>query len=100
MARLIQAIQIAYEKISFQKKVKSDWMENILKKIDTANDSIKIITKSNEKPLSKGEELSRARKIMRGLGLIVDRKDDRVKRLVYYPKEPQFMKGSSIYTKR
>ena len=76
MARMIQAIQIAYEKISNKEKVKSNWRENILKKIETLNKNLIIITKAKKSTLEKGEELSTGRKIMRELGLILSLKED------------------------
>jgi len=76
IAHMIQATQLAYEKIKFQAKVKSNWTESILKKIQTANSSSDVLIKARDSRFLPGEELKKGRKIMRELGLVLERKDD------------------------
>ncbi len=76
LARLLQATQLAYQSIKTKAKAQSTWNESILKKIDAANTSAEVLKKARDDTLKPGKELSNGRKIMRELGLILERKDD------------------------
>ncbi|KAL4704606.1 hypothetical protein ACJJTC_002040 [Scirpophaga incertulas] len=76
LAHMFQAAQLAYEAIKSKPREKAKWTETILNKIDRINSSIEIITKARDSKQMPKEELSKGRRIMRELGLILDRRDD------------------------
>ena len=78
VAHMLQATQLAYQALTSKPRAKSDWKESILKKIEKANSSREILTKARDAPLLVGLELAQARKVMRELGLIPERRDDLV----------------------
>ena len=76
VAHMLQATQLAYESITFRPREKSKWSESILKKIESATSSAAILIKARDSKLQPGEEVSKGRKVMRELNLVLDRKDD------------------------
>ena len=76
IAHMIQATQLAYQSLTSKPRTKSNWKENILKKIENARSSEEILIKARDKGLKLGAEMSKGRKIMRDLGLVLERKDD------------------------
>ena len=79
MAHMLQATQLAYQSIKSKPRTKSNWKENILKKIEDANSSPQskeILIKARSSGLKFGAELSKGRKIMREFNLVLERKDD------------------------
>ena len=76
IARMLQAAQLAYQAISAKPMVKSTWKENIQQKVSLAEESIRLLRMSAEQRTA--ESLRKSRKIMRELGLALDRRDDLV----------------------
>ena len=76
IAHMFQAAQLAYQAVNFKQREKSNWKENIMNKVHSASNSLEILIKARDSSLLPGEELSKGRKIMRQLGLILERKDD------------------------
>ena len=70
IAHIYQATQLAYESIKSKAKVKSQWRENIMKKVQSVNISKEILVKARDSSLLPGEELKKGRNIMREFGLV------------------------------
>ena len=76
IAHMIQAVQLAYASLTFKAHTKSTWKENIINKIENAikyRDTLCNARDCRELPK---EEVKKGRKIMRELGLTLERKDD------------------------
>ena len=74
LAKILQASQLTYQAICTKSTIKSTWKENIQHKINLANQSIKLLKIPKEQRTE--QDLSKCRKVMRELGLVLDRKDD------------------------
>jgi uncharacterized protein YeeX (DUF496 family) len=73
VARIMQTAQECYQRATEKEKKKSEWRENIEKKIRDLTTTIELLWKKGEgKELSK-EEVKEARRIMREKGLIMDK---------------------------
>jgi len=74
LAKILQASQLTYQAINSKPVSKSKWSENIQRKICKAKDSIRLLNLNREH--RNKEDVRKSRKIMRELGMVLDRKDD------------------------
>ena len=77
VARMLQAAQLAYQTISAKPIIKSTWKDNIQRKVNLAEESVRLLKVPKEQRTA--EIVRKSRKIMRELGLVLECRDDVIK---------------------
>ena len=99
LVRILQAAQLTYHAISAKPKIKSEWKNNIQKKCSVVEESIRLLKIPREQRTA--EEVSKSRKVMRELGLALDRRDDLVEAIsVLTEKSAVYQRKLSTHEKR
>ncbi|KAF9762412.1 hypothetical protein NGRA_2030 [Nosema granulosis] len=101
IARIFQAAQTCYQKATEKEKKKSEWRENIKKKVQELHNKGKLLEKVKKFETLLEEEKRSAKKIMREMGLMMSDNGDLNKAMVLFnEKKELYSKKLEVADKR